>query len=153
MNAKEKTPPQPDAFSMPMAYPSKKSKMPEKGSILAGDVGGTKTNLALYRIENGQFLAVKEHTYPTADFKSFTDMESALRNPDLPIDGLCLGVAGPVTKLRGGVHFYGKFPDTGRYARPGPEFYQGGIFQIVSVSTFITLFNMVVRLTRSRSLS
>src|SRR5680860_522831 len=102
MKAKEQRLQQKDGFLMPMAYPTGNSKMSLEGRILAGDVGGTKTNLALYRIENGRFLAVKEQTYPTADFKSFTDMASTFCDSDSTVDGLCLGVAGPVTQ--GKVH-------------------------------------------------
>lgn len=55
--------------SMPMAYPSGKSKITQKGNIMAGDVGGTKTNLAIFQIQEGQLLKVKQETYSTKDSK------------------------------------------------------------------------------------
>ncbi len=102
MNSIDNTTSNADGLRMPMAYPSGKSKITRKGNILAGDVGGTKTNLALFQIQKGQLLEVKQETYSTTDFNSFTDMTREFNENDLALDALCLGVAGPITQ--GKVH-------------------------------------------------
>jgi len=40
------------------------------GLILAGDVGGTKTDLGLFKHSAGTLELVREHRYPTAQFDS-----------------------------------------------------------------------------------
>ncbi len=42
--------------------------------ILAGDVGGTKTHLGLFHIENGAPILLREHRYQTHDFASLEDV-------------------------------------------------------------------------------
>ena len=71
----------------------------DKGVILAADVGGTKTNLALFQIQTGDLVPLKEKSYPTKKYKSFLEMVSSFHTDDMPrINGICLGVAGPVTQ-------------------------------------------------------
>jgi glucokinase len=73
------------------------SASPNQGVILAADVGGTKTNLALFQIRAGDLVPLKEKSYSTKKYKSFLEMVSTFHTDDLPrIDGICLGVAGPV---------------------------------------------------------
>ncbi|MEQ9582401.1 MAG: glucokinase, partial [Arenibacter sp.] len=83
---------------IPLAFMN--SSIPRnKGVILAGDVGGTKTNLALFQIEAGDLVPLKEKSYPTKKYKSFLEMVSIFHTDDMPrINGICLGVAGPVTQ-------------------------------------------------------
>ncbi len=66
--------------------------------ILAGDIGGTKTNLALFeRVDNRLELQV-QHQYASQAFDSFADILSDFKNRFIktPIDAACLGIAGPV---------------------------------------------------------
>jgi glucokinase len=66
--------------------------------ILAGDIGGTKTNLALFKLESDHFLPLNEVHYLTANFNSLVEM-LFLFMKDLPNpDAICFGVAGPVIK-------------------------------------------------------
>ena len=71
-------------------------------SVLAGDVGGTKTALALFdRSERGPVL-LREDTLPSRHFAS---LEAAIERflaagPRPSIDAVCLGVAGPVVDGR-----------------------------------------------------
>ena len=89
---------------LPMAYTSTKNKLPISGTILAADVGGTKTELALFKIQKGQLISIKNQRYPTSDHDSFVE---AIHDFQLDhfstIDCACLGVAGPVDgdKVRG----------------------------------------------------
>jgi glucokinase len=63
--------------------------------ILAGDVGGTKTHLALFDTE--PLRLVRLETFRTGAFASLEEMLGAfLHDPDIPLAGATLGVAGPI---------------------------------------------------------
>ncbi len=64
--------------------------------ILAGDIGATKTNLALYRAAGGSLTRVHDHIYPTQDFPSLEAVLSDFIRGREPIVVACLGVPGPV---------------------------------------------------------
>jgi glucokinase len=68
-----------------------------KGIILAGDIGGTKTNLSYYSLKEGVLHSLYNKSFITRDYASFPAMLESLEIEDLPpVDSLCLGVAGPV---------------------------------------------------------
>jgi len=66
--------------------------------ILAGDIGGTKTVLALFEPRAGALVATAEATFKSADFATLKDVVVAFRatHPFERLDGACFGVAGPV---------------------------------------------------------
>lgn len=65
--------------------------------ILAGDIGGTKTNLALYEKNSLGILNCKlEQTFVSADFDQFYDILSVFLSANQTIDSVCLGIAGPI---------------------------------------------------------
>jgi glucokinase len=84
--------------------------------ILAGDIGGTKTNLALYDWKAERVEPTCEQTFASADYKSLEDiLEEFLNSPPEPsdeknnesreapveeaprtLDAACFGIAGPV---------------------------------------------------------
>lgn len=84
--------------------------------ILAGDIGGTKTNLALYDWKTERVEPIREQTFASADYKSLEDIleeflqpqpESSEKQDDeskdapaeqapMTLDAACFGVAGPV---------------------------------------------------------
>ena len=68
--------------------------------ILAGDVGGTKTLLAVF--ETGAMTIVREATLPSHELESLESAVEAflLGAPRLKVDGGCVGVAGPVVDGR-----------------------------------------------------
>jgi glucokinase len=95
--------------------------------ILAGDIGGTKTYLALYQWKQERVESIREEKFYNADFESFEEILSEFLNPpddqsdtdgfeddpdedslsdetpkipDEPIDAACFGVAGPITDNR-----------------------------------------------------
>src|SRR5581483_3334940 len=93
--------------------------------ILAGDIGGTKTHLALFDWTSGRVEAARQGTYRSGDFASFEDVLADFLKPadapvvdpeadqplaesvavvepaDAPvIDAACIGVAGPVIENR-----------------------------------------------------
>ncbi|WP_300687296.1 glucokinase [Chryseobacterium sp.] len=89
---------------LPMAYPSGQKKLPGSGIVLAADVGGTKTEFALFQVKGGKLIPIKNQRYATTDHQSFVE---AIRHfhddKSSVIDCACLGVAGTVDgdKVRG----------------------------------------------------
>ncbi|QDP86553.1 glucokinase [Chryseobacterium sp. SNU WT5] len=84
-------------LKLAMAYPSRENSLPSSGTILAADVGGTKTDLALFQIEDGQLISIKIERYPTSDHDSFINAFRAFYGDEIStIDCACFGVAGPV---------------------------------------------------------
>lgn len=64
--------------------------------VLAGDIGATKTNLALFKKEGEQIISLQETQYKSHDYKNIIDLTHAFIK-DLPVpDSICFGVAGPV---------------------------------------------------------
>jgi glucokinase len=87
-----------DSFTIPVSLPGR-STLPLNGlKILAGDVGGTKTNLALYHATRTKLEVIKETRFASAEYNSVETMirdfiaETGNESPDR----ICLGVAGPV---------------------------------------------------------
>ena len=85
-------------LQIPLFFP-RQSQVSEDGiKILAGDVGGTKINMALYNATQNSMELIKEAKYQSADHHSFTEViqkflkENKLETPDR----ICAGVAGPV---------------------------------------------------------
>ena len=69
--------------------------------FLAGDIGGTKTNLAIYAYEADRLVAKKVSSYPSKDHGTLADIiRSFLGSDHADIKQACFGVAGPV---KGGV--------------------------------------------------
>ncbi len=65
--------------------------------ILAGDIGGTKCNLALFRANARALEAVAEHTYPSRDFSGLeTVVKQFNADTGLTTGRACFGVAGAV---------------------------------------------------------
>ncbi|MEA3433186.1 MAG: glucokinase, partial [Campylobacterota bacterium] len=70
--------------------------------ILAGDIGGTKTNLALYKIENETLTIEAQQQFASRDFSSLVEVIIAFEaQTSMPkIDAACFGIAGPVIEGR-----------------------------------------------------
>ncbi|MDO8432563.1 MAG: glucokinase [Candidatus Binatus sp.] len=67
------------------------------GLILAGDVGGTKTELGLYQVAAGRALQlVCQHRYSTLQFKTLEDTCVDFLSDGVKVDAACLGVPGPI---------------------------------------------------------
>lgn len=65
--------------------------------ILAGDVGGTKTHLGLFRVENSAPAVLREHRYVTRDFPSLEAVcINFLSASKESIQSACFGVPGPI---------------------------------------------------------
>jgi len=69
--------------------------------FLAGDIGGTKTNLAVFSPEDGLRAPLAEATFPSADYPSLEALtREFLSQVDLKVDRASFGVAGPVVAGR-----------------------------------------------------
>jgi glucokinase len=69
--------------------------------ILAGDIGGTKTVLALLtRDTDGTWTSLREQSFGSRDFLNFYDILEAFLPAGVQIDSACFGVAGPVVNQR-----------------------------------------------------
>ena len=74
--------------------------------VLAGDVGGTNTNLALVGETGGRFVIVVEAVFPSRDLTCLSEPIHKLlelgraKRPDLTPSRACISAAGPVTANR-----------------------------------------------------
>jgi glucokinase len=66
------------------------------GLILAGDVGGTKTHLGLFRMTGGSVEAVRDRLYHTSEFTSLEAACADFLGDAVSVDAACIGVPGPV---------------------------------------------------------
>jgi len=65
-------------------------------TILAGDIGGTKTNLALYAGGKNSLELLRQNQYATTSYLNMTDMLVAFIGADKIPDRIALAAAGPV---------------------------------------------------------
>ena len=67
--------------------------------LLAGDIGGTKTDLAVVSLARGPREALAKRRYPSADYSGPAEVSKAfLDEVGLKVDGACFDVAGPVVE-------------------------------------------------------
>ncbi len=71
--------------------------------ILAGDVGGTKVHLALYKFEQGELLAALDHKFSAKEFPGLVEIVDAFLaqskqtlGQSIDVLAACFGVPGPV---------------------------------------------------------
>lgn len=67
-----------------------------KQFVLAGDVGGTKTDLALYRAEPEGIVLEREETVPSAGFRRFGDLLKKFLGDSSGVVAAAFGLPGPV---------------------------------------------------------
>src|SRR5579863_1168179 len=67
----------------------------ETVAILAADIGGTKTNVALYQSDSKGLTITREERYVSADHASLTDIIHDFCGKEMP-DRIAAAVAGPV---------------------------------------------------------
>lgn len=73
----------------------------KKLPYLAGDIGGTKTVLALLTPEDGPHQPIDEKTFPSADYTSLEEIVCKFLNEKgVEVSGASFGVAGPVFQGR-----------------------------------------------------
>ncbi len=65
--------------------------------LLAGDIGGTKTSLAIYAVDDGPHRPLAEATFPSDDYPDLeTIAREFLSKIEYKVQFACFGVAGPV---------------------------------------------------------
>jgi len=65
--------------------------------VLAGDVGGTNTRLAVFNVSDQQTHALVKTSYPSQQYASLNDILAVFSEThQQPLQAACLGVAGPV---------------------------------------------------------
>lgn len=70
---------------------------PENPLLLAGDIGGTKTTLAIFQPQGDHLTPLLKHTYPSTSYLSLGDMvREFLRSTDLKVSQASFGIAGPI---------------------------------------------------------
>jgi len=67
-----------------------------RGVVLAGDIGGTKTHLGLYRAAGSELAMIRDQAWATHDFQSLEAAAAAFLGETESIDAACFGVPGPV---------------------------------------------------------
>ncbi|MFT3937074.1 MAG: glucokinase [Chitinophagaceae bacterium] len=81
---------------VPLAFAKTFKKGDEPITILAGDVGGTKTNMALYRVSDAGVSLLREGRYASQEYTSLADIVVQFTGKEWP-NRICVAVAGPVT--------------------------------------------------------
>jgi len=65
--------------------------------VLAGDIGGTKTHLAVFEVEGTRPETLSEHSYPSGEYASLDAIvRDFLDRADADCRQACFGIAGPV---------------------------------------------------------
>ena len=69
--------------------------------VLAGDVGGTKTRLAVFDVDGTRLDTVAEQSYPSGSYGGLEDIvREFLGDTDSECGQACFGIAGPVRNGR-----------------------------------------------------
>lgn len=68
--------------------------------VLAGDIGGTKTHLGLFKLDGHNFQLVRDQSYATTAFKSLEEVAAVFLGHDCRVNAACFGVPGPVIEGR-----------------------------------------------------
>ena len=65
--------------------------------ILAGDIGGTHTRIALFEQDQERLRMILDRVFPSRDYKSLDEIVSLfMSNQALTVSAACFGIAGPV---------------------------------------------------------
>jgi glucokinase len=69
--------------------------------LLAGDIGGTKTQLGLFYFQDNHPVLLKEGTFVSANYAGLAPLVTEfLKGQNMAVQGACFGVAGPVREGR-----------------------------------------------------
>lgn len=72
-------------------------KEPEPLRVLAGDIGGTKTRLAIIDVQGNELLTLAEQTYQSQEHASLRAIvQDFMNQQDYQVLAACFGIAGPV---------------------------------------------------------
>ncbi len=85
----------PNIPNVKLAFKHKGINSDKPVAILAGDVGGTKTNMAMYRADGDTITMLREAKYASHEYTSLTEIIVHFTGQEWP-DRICMAVAGPV---------------------------------------------------------
>jgi glucokinase len=69
--------------------------------ILAGDIGGTNTRLALFRPDGGRLLVVEQDIFRSREHAGLDEIvEKFMASRQYPVERACFGIAGPIKNGR-----------------------------------------------------
>ena len=68
----------------------------KKITVLAGDLGGTKINIALYQPGENDFTILRQQSFHSKDYSSLTEVINQFTGKDEIPGAICFAVAGPV---------------------------------------------------------
>jgi glucokinase len=80
---------------IPLAFSKPVPNRRQTATILAGDVGGTKTNMALYRSDAEGLTELRSARYASQEYDSLSDIVKQFAGDETP-GRICIAVAGPV---------------------------------------------------------
>lgn len=80
---------------IPIFFPDRPALLPGT-TILAADVGGTKTDIALFEYQDGQLSMGREAIFPSAEYPSLEAIILEFLGGLAPPSRLCIAFAGPV---------------------------------------------------------
>src|ERR1700761_7238676 len=80
---------------IPIAFKNEPQSGQKPVAILAADIGGTKTNVAMYQSGNNGLTITREQRYVSVDHASLMDIIRDFCGNNLP-DRIAAAVAGPV---------------------------------------------------------
>ena len=81
---------------LPLAMPHQKLNFPFDKTVLAADIGATKSNLAYFKFSKNTFSIAKEKEYRSRDFSNIEQLLNEFTNDVDQPRSVCLAVAGPV---------------------------------------------------------
>jgi len=81
---------------IPIAFKNSDISSKLNETVLAGDIGGTKANMTLNRLKDGEIVTIKESRFASKDYSSFSDILTHFLEGQPKPDKICLSVAGPV---------------------------------------------------------
>lgn len=80
----------------PIAFPNRGRRLKQSMQVLAADIGGTKTNVGQFLIEDDHISLIAQSSFPSQEYNSFTAIaEAFLEGQDRP-GRISIGIAGPV---------------------------------------------------------
>lgn len=82
---------------IPIAFPNYR-KIKNDIRVIAADVGGTKTYLALFQMIDNELTLVREAVFASQEYPSFGRIVRDFQKEETPADTLSIGFAGPVLK-------------------------------------------------------
>lgn len=74
--------------------------MAHRKLVLAGDIGGTKTNLALFSVQGEKLHVETERTFQSKPYSGLTPILKEFGHDQRGIEAVCFGIAGPVVDGR-----------------------------------------------------